>query len=374
MIRIGYLIDTIACDTEGTQKQLLETIKRLDRRFFQPHLICLRTSDWMLSNKLPCPYSVLEYKGFIKFGFIGVLKRLKKLISKNKIDIMQTFFEDPIFVAFCGEVLSRSYPLLLSSRRDMGLGIENQPWYHSIFSVLKPFVNRRFSGIIANCDQVRQYVIDTEKTAIDKIKIIRNGVEIPKKSKKSPQIFNLHEADIWIGMVASLTPVKRHDILLHALVKIKSVLPALKIKVLFLGEGQERFKLEFMAKQLRVDDSICFIGAVPDVDSFLWDIDIGVLCSDREGLSNAVLEYMACGLPIVATAVGGNIEIVSDKNGICVPPGNAEKLADALVKLIENKPLRKKLGEASLSIIRQSYSWNRTMYDLESYYKSILRA
>lgn len=364
---MAFLIDTISCDTAGTQKQLLETIRRLNRHVFDPYLICLFESEWMRKNEVPCPCFVLGYHGFLKLDFGAVIQRLIKFISEQRIEIINTFFEDSIFVAFVGAHLCRTKPVLISSRRDMGLGNENRPWYHSLYTLALPFVNRGFDGIIANSEQVRHYVAEREKTPIEKIEVIRNGVEVPGSAASIPSVFLENDADCWLGIVASLTPVKRHDILLYALEKIKAQLSHEKIRVIILGEGRNYDTLVALAEELQVDTIVHFIGAVNDVYPYLYNLDIGVLCSAREGLSNAILEYMACGLPVVATAVGGNIELVDETNGVCVPPDDPDNLANALMSLICSKQLRERLGAASLDKIKENYSWDKTMDAFESY-------
>jgi len=372
LLSIAYLIDTISSDTAGTEKQLLETIRRIDKNVFEVSLICLWESDWMRSNKLPCACYILGYQGFFSLSFPKVIKRLAGIISEKQIQIVQTFFEDSIFVAWIGSFFTKQQPVLLSSRRDMGLGNQNQPWYHRIYTLLLPLVNKRFPGIIANSRNVRQYAANREKTSVNKFKVIYNGVIIPERPTYIPSIFQKNNGDIWIGVVASLTPVKRHDLLIKAYAIIKKAMPVTKVQILFLGEGKERDKLENMVKRLKVEGNIHFAGAVKDVAAYLYQLDIGVLCSDREGLSNAILEYMACGLPVVATKAGGNTELVDQKNGICVPVGDAITLADALLKLIENKDMRKKMGAASVAKIKQSFSWHTAMTDLEAYYRSLI--
>jgi len=371
-IHIAYLIDTIACDTAGTQKQLLETIRRLDRNTFRPVLVCLYSSSWLDDNLCPCKLFVLGYRGFLKANFLQVLQSLSKLLEDQKIDIVQTFFEDSIFVVYLTGMFGRSGICLLSSRRDMGLGLGNQPWYHGLFAKLLPYVNRKFSGIIANSEQVRYYVSRREKTPVEKIKVIFNGVDIPEKPQYTPIVFKDNSCDLWVGIVASLTPVKRHDLLFKAFAVLLERKQGRRVRMLLLGEGVERKKIEDLARCLGIAEFVHFVGAVRDVPAYLHNIDIGVLCSDREGLSNAILEYMACGLPVVATAVGGNVELVDSENGICVPSDDVQALADALWCLIENDDLRKKLGGGSLIKINRSFSWRRSMVELEAYYKSLV--
>ncbi|MCI5119825.1 MAG: hypothetical protein D3908_01270, partial [Candidatus Electrothrix sp. AUS4] len=179
MIRLAYLIDTISCDTSGTEKQLLEIIERIDKKRFIPHLVCLRESDWMREHSLPCPYTVLAYNGLLKMSLPRVVNKLRRVIVDQKIQLVQTFFEDSIFVAWLATGLGRRNVVLLSSRRDMGLGQGNHPWYHQLFGVLLPFVNKSFDGIVANSYQVREYVTKREKTPQKKIEVIYNGVSFP---------------------------------------------------------------------------------------------------------------------------------------------------------------------------------------------------
>jgi glycosyltransferase involved in cell wall biosynthesis len=369
LIRVAYLIDTIACDTAGTQKQLLETIARLDRRRFAPFLICLRKSEWMRSHRLPCPCQVLGYGGFLDANFLGVVQKLIRHISDARIDIVQTFFEDSIFVGSLGARLGRRRPVLISSRRDMGLGYRNQPWYHKLYPAALWVVNRFFDGIIANSRNVRAYAAKRERVSPDKIAVIYNGIELPTRPDEAPMLFREYTADIWIGIAASLTPVKRHDVLLKAFAKLLREVGGKSIRLVILGEGAERRSLETMARELGLEERVHFEGAVRDVFTYLYQFDIGVLCSDREGLSNAILEYMACGLPVVATSVGGNTELVSETSGICVPPGDERALAAALASLCVDSERRRRMGKQALSTVEARFSWRRCMRDLEAYYE-----
>lgn len=372
-IRIAFLIDSITCDTAGTQKQLLETIRRLDPERFAPCLICLSSSEWLAQNEIPCFCLVLGYQGFIKWSFPGVIKKLVDVIRERRLQIIQTFFEDSVFVGFLAKIFSGNQAVLLSSRRDMGLGRVNQPWYHTLFTMTLPYINRYFEGIVANSEQVRLYVAQREKTKSDKIKVILNGVSIPDKSSDPPTIFLTKSKVVWIGMVASLTPVKRHDVLIRAAAELRFLGVQQEFRVLLLGEGSELDRLKSLVAEFDLENQIYFTGVVKTVSAYLQNLDIGVLCSDREGLSNAILEYMSCGLPVVATAVGGNIELVNEENGIRCPAGDYLAVARALQKLIEDSQLRETLGAGSLRKIKRSFSWSKTIAETESYYQSFVR-
>ncbi|NKE72120.1 glycosyltransferase [Candidatus Manganitrophus noduliformans] len=371
-IKIAYLIDTIICDTAGTEKQLLQIIQRLDRNIFEPSLVCLWKSSWMEMNPLPCEVITLGYRGFIKPNIINVLGRWVDLLRERKFDIVHTFFEDAIFVGYLGALLSRSVPVLLSSRRDMGLG--EQPWYHSAYRQVLPFVNRRFDGIVANSHNLKRYVIERERLSEEKVTVIHNGVSIPLVVAPKPPIFCENRADLWIGIAANLKPVKRIDLFLQAVAKVKAAFPeGFRVRAVVLGAGPKRDALYTLSGFLGLSGDVHFLGAVPDVTPYLQHLDIGVLCSDREGFSNALLEYMSCALPVVATNVGGNAELVDSSNGFCVPPGDPEALAEALIKLALDPVLRKEMGRRSLEKVERTYFWEKTMRELEDYYCGLLK-
>ena len=128
--RIAFVIDTIETDTAGTQRQLLETIRRLDKSRFQPELVCLWESEWMKRNSLPCDASVIGFRGFVKRDSMRMFRKFGRLIDEKGIHIVQTFFEDSIFYTYFGSRFAKTRPKYISSRRDIGLGAANRPWYH----------------------------------------------------------------------------------------------------------------------------------------------------------------------------------------------------------------------------------------------------
>ncbi len=371
-IKIAYLIDTIFSDKAGTEKQLFEIIRRLDRATFDPILVCLYATPWMLQNDLPLNYHILGYSGFIKPNFHQVIKRLARFLQEQQIDIMQTLFLDSIFIGYLGSFFCSPRPVLLSSRRDIGLG-NDEPWYHFLIKAFLPVVNKRFCGIITNSNEVRDYVIKRERTNKEKIKVINNGIELPTEQLDMPDIFPTIKADLWIGITANLKQIKRVDIFLKGLALVKKN-SRVKFHALVLGEGPEKERLSNLAQDLGLSSTVHFMGSVNNVYAYLKYMDIGVLCSDREGLSNAIMEYMASGLPVIATAVGGNTELVDKHNGILVPSGNEDALADALIKLSNDPYMRKEMGKISKMRIMEAFSWDKIMTQWESYYYSMVQS
>lgn len=308
----------------------------------------------------------------MKASFPGVVRRLGRLLDELEASVVHAFFDESIIVAWFGYHLSRCRPALVSSRRDMGLGANNQPWYHRLFPVLLPFVNRSYAGIVTNSENVKRYAARREHTPESKFKVIYNGIDIPGIAAAQFRSSRISGTGPHIGIVASLTPVKRHDVLLEAWALLhQSGLPA-GSELHILGEGPQRQVLEEQVARHGLQSTVLFHGAVTDISDWLYGLDVGVLCSDREGLSNAILEYMAHGLPVIATAVGGNTELVDCDCGILVPPRNPEALAQALAILLNDEGIRRKLGERSRKTIAESFSWERAMGELAGYYSILI--
>ncbi len=368
-IKIAYLIDTISSDLAGTEKQLLEIIRRLDKDVFEPHLICLYSSEWLEENTLPCSLHVLGYNGLTKIGIFKVIRELKNIINEQHINIVQTFFVDSIFVGYLAAIFGDFKPVLLSSRGDIGLG-QDDLWYHTLFKTVQPLINRRFDGIVANSQKVKEYVAKTERIPLEKIMVIHNGIDTQIEDNSIPEVFN-NKAELWIGITANLRPIKRIDIFLKALALLKRD-SKINFHAIVLGEGPHKEALKALTHELGLSTIVHYMGSVKNVYSYLKYLDIGVLCSDREGLSNAIMEYMASGLPVVSTAVGGNTELIDSENGILVPVGDVHALGSALLALAESPKLRERLGRVSLTRIKEQYAWDRIINKWGNYYHSIV--
>lgn len=371
-IRIAYLIDTIHSLNAGTEKQLLGIIQRLDRDVFEPSLICLRKSPWMEKNKLHLEVFVLEYRGLLKPNIGKVLVSLMNIIRRQRFQIIQTFFEDSVLIGYLGAVLSGMDPVLLSSRRDIGMGNE-EPWYHALYKKIYPFLFKGFDGIVVNSESVSRYTRQIAGIPEEKIRVIHNGISVQDKTEVVPSIFQDSHADVWIGITANLKPIKRLDVFVQAFQELVHMVDNFTVRAIVLGEGAQRTSLIGMIRDYDLASHVFFVGSVDDVIPFLQNCDIGVLCSDREGFSNAIIEYMACGLPVVATRVGGNVELVDETNGICIPPGDPHALALALSRLCSSGELRRRLGAESKQKVLRQYSWDGIMNEWENYYHSVVR-
>ena len=164
--------------------------------------------------------------------------------------------------------------------------------------------------------------------------------------------------------------VKRIDLFIQAAAIVTKKYPEIKWHIL--GDGHLKPELEKMVCELGlVNKQVIFAGRRSDVGVYLKGMDVGVLCSDSEGLSNALLEYMLAGIPVIATDVGGNSElIIHQETGLLIPANDKKALADALVMLIENTVLRQHLAEGGHAKVLAEYGWQQSVNSYEKYYRS----
>jgi glycosyltransferase involved in cell wall biosynthesis len=170
--------------------------------------------------------------------------------------------------------------------------------------------------------------------------------------------------------VANLRPVKGIDVLVRAAARVVAEQPHARFRVA--GQGEQRPELERLIGQLRLSNRFELAGPTADVPAFLAGVDVSVLPSHAEGMSNALLEYMAAGRPVVATAVGANAQLLrGGEVGLLVPPGNDTVLADGIRRLVRDPVEALRLGQAARTHVAEHYSRDAMRDRFESFYQRL---
>jgi len=192
---------------------------------------------------------------------------------------------------------------------------------------------------------------------------LRNGVDVAAIPFES-----VAEQVSDIGIVGNMTrAVKRTDLFIKAAAIVAKKYPGMRFHII--GEGHLRPMLEDLARSEGVINNMIFTGALKDVANYLSRLQVGVICSDSEGLSNALIEYMLAGAVPIATAVGGNPELVTnEETGLLVPVNDPAALASAMLRLIEVPALRKQCALNARKHIEENYSWRKCLVAHDEYY------
>ena len=201
---------------------------------------------------------------------------------------------------------------------------------------------------------------------------IYNGVDTefysPNGSRKRTRArLDISPSTFVIGTVGRLDPIKDHPTLLRAFEDIQKRIS--NAVLLIVGDGPERKRLEALAGK-----GVFFLGNRSDVPELLKALDVFVLPSQNEGISNTILEAMATALPVVATNVGGNPELVDESTGFLVEPGDFQSMASALVRYLENPDLRTRHGRAGREKVIREFIIEKMVRSYEEVYERVSRA
>ena len=201
--------------------------------------------------------------------------------------------------------------------------------------------------VVANADAVREVCIREEGCDPDRVVVVRNGLDtahfdaLARQPLQAP--LPLEDGDVPVAVIGNLWRVKGHRALVEAATEIVARIP--RVKFLCAGEGPERDFLERRIAGLGLENTVHLLGHRLDIPAILSRSRAACLCSSAEGLSNALMEAMASSLPIVATSVGGNPELVRPgENGLLVPFGDARALSTALVQLLSDPAAAAEMG------------------------------
>jgi glycosyltransferase involved in cell wall biosynthesis len=203
------------------------------------------------------------------------------------------------------------------------------------------------------------------------VTIIPNGVDLarfsPREAGSNP------ENGLVVGAMSNLRPEKGLADLIRALGIVRDL--GLKGRVVIYGEGPSRGELETLISGLNLDHWVSLPGTTKEPEAALRNLDVFVLPSVSESCSNALMEAMATGLPVIATAIGGNPTLVeADRTGLLVPPGDAAALARAIARLIEDRDLAARLGERARAQAHRLFSMELMVSRTEELYARSLGA
>jgi glycosyltransferase involved in cell wall biosynthesis len=382
-IKILYVIGTL--DVGGTERQLVALVTRLDRRRFEPTVCCL-TAGGPLETGLRdagIPVTAIGFRGLrpslgLNFIFrlpamLAELARFGRLVRREHPDIVHGFLFWAYVLAAPAARLA-FVPTVLASRRSLGL-FKAGKWH---YLWLERLTNRLTDLVVANSEAVKADAIRQERLDPDKVLVIHNGVDLGQFSPgaAAPHVrreLRIPTAAKVVTVVANFIHYKGHEAFLSAWQIVVRKLPG--SVALLVGDGPLRLASEARAADLGVAESVRFLGIRDDVTALLSAADVVVHPSQQEGFSNAILEAMAAGRPVVTTAVGGNSEaVVHEETGLLVPVDDSDAMAAAMLRLLEHPAEAAALGAAGRSRIEAHFDLRGTVRAYERLYERLASA
>lgn len=362
-MKIALLIDSLHSVAAGSERQIFKLAEGLTQAGHQVHLYLLRHTQFTRTlTDFPCPISSLDIGRIASLSALKCMAALRKQLVAEGVSVVHAYFPDACLLA----PLSLKCPQIriITSRRDMGLIYQGKPAW--LYSLLKG----RTDKIVANSQAVADHVSACEQLPAGKTAVIYNGIEDFDFASSTAEPIYKHPDSIKVILVANIKPVKRTLDAVMAVHMLKAA--RYPIELVLAGEPQDTTYVEQIKDYIeahKLTDNVHWLGQVAEPRRLLSQAHIGLLVSESEGLSNTIMEYMQAGLPVIATNVGGNPELVRhEQNGLLIERGQVQQLADAIFTLSNQPDLICRYGENGKERIQREFSLRALVVQHEALY------
>jgi glycosyltransferase involved in cell wall biosynthesis len=345
----------------GTERQLAEIAKALDRSEFEPHVGCFEAEGFRADELRAAGVPVIRFpiRSFLRPTVFSGAMALGRYVQDQRIQIVHTF---DVPLNLFGVPAARFYraPHVISSQRAL--------------RALTPGLRRRLlrltdqmaDAIVVNSEAVRRDLVETDHVPPRLIHLCYNGIDADEFHPGTHR----NQAPLIISVICALRVEKGIETLIEAFARLG---PRPDVRLRIIGKGPALPALEGLAAQLQLGDRCVFAPATNSVADALREIDIFVLPSLSESFSNSLMEAMACRCCVVASRVGGNTELIADgESGLLFPAGDSSALAACLERLVGNGDLRCRLATAGHCLIREHFTIARAAETMAGIYHSVL--
>ena len=369
-IVVVYVIDNMRLG--GTELNAVRTAEHLDRERFELRVVCLG-EDGPLTERyraLGVPVVNMPIRSFYGRSMLHSGMRFVRYVRAARADLVHAHdVYSNIFMAVWARVAG--VPVTVASRR----------WWNSLpnrkLQVGSKFAFRRASAVLANSQQVAATLL-TDGVEPSKVWTITNfaddsafGIASDGERQQLRRTWGAADEAIVIGCVARMDPVKDHVGLVRAFAAVHQREP--RTHLVLVGDGEMRPVLESQVRAAGLERAVHFTGELRNGRNHHRGFDVSVLASRSEGFPNTLVEAMAAGRPVVATAVGGSIDAVEhETTGLLVPPADSTALTDALLRMVKDAVLRETLGREGFRRAQERYRASRIVGAVSDMYCQLL--
>ncbi|HVN19463.1 MAG TPA: glycosyltransferase [Dongiaceae bacterium] len=352
------MIDSL--QTGGSERQFVALTRSLDRNQFRVSLGCIQPIGPLVQG--------LELAHFPLGGSLYGIRSLR-----SRIDISRHMRRNHASIAHAFDFYSNltlipaaklaGIPVVIGSQRQLGDLLTNSQ------SRAQTMMFRWCDAVVCNSHAAASRLID-DGLPKNKTRVIWNGI--------GPEVFAsivpaLPKRPGWrrVGMIARMNSrAKNHSLFLRAAARVLTLVA--NVEFVLVGDGPLRLELEREAASLGLGERVKFLGDRRDIPAMLGSLDITALPSDSESLSNAIIESMAAGVPVVATNVGGNSELLAHDRGTLVAPRDEAGLAAAIIRLLQDNAMQERMGHASRVFAEENFTLDKMRRSHEQLYMELL--
>lgn len=301
----------------------------------------------------------------------ALIKRFAQLMTDIKVDVVQAHQYTPYFYTVMAALYSKRHPRVIFTEHG-----RHQPdkvrGKRVVFNTLMRPFTAKYTGV---AQFSKDSLVQFEKIPAHRIDVIYNGIDLSRFPKQYSQSEKRKQLGLpldrtLIGIIARFDPIKDHKSLIDAIALLLNKVP--DTQLLIVGDGPIRQELEDQVAQLKLSDSVRFLGMRSDVPDILMALDVFVLPSIMEATSVTLLEAMAASTPVVATRAGGNKEVVVDgTTGLLVPVSQPPALADALATLLTDRSTADAMGKAARKRVEDNFTFEMMIDKHEHMYREL---
>jgi glycosyltransferase involved in cell wall biosynthesis len=348
-------------ETGGSERQFAALAGALSRRSFHVLLGCIRRRGRFQEGLGEVP----EFRlGGSLYGLRSVLARIQlaRHLRKNGAAIAHAFdFYSNMTLIPTARLAG--VPVVIGSLRQLGDLLSRKQFQ----AQLELF--RLCDSVVCNSRAAAERLIERGLPE-RRVTVIGNGLA-PEAFVATDLVRPRSAQILRVGMIARMNAgYKNHRAFLGAAARLAGRLSG--VEFVLVGDGPLRFQLERLVEDLGIRDRVQFLGDRRDIPTVLATLDVSVVPSDSESLSNVVLESMAAGAAVVATSVGGNPELIGGERGLLVPPNDEAALAAAIERLLDHQGLRTELAQNAREFVRVNFSLQRMQESYEALYEKLL--
>jgi glycosyltransferase involved in cell wall biosynthesis len=358
-IRVALLIDTLR--PAGAEKQLVTVATGLDRRRFEPRVVCLTDTGPYEAALREAAVPVMPIGKRHKVGALA-FRRLRALLRRERPHVLHSWM---FTCNLYGRLAARGLPIATLAS-EVAADVTKSAVRLAIDRWLAPSTD----AVYVNSSVVARFYHERCGIPLEKLVVIPNGVRVPLMARVSRAALGVPE-DAFVACCAGrLSPEKGFDRVVEALAA--PALSGRNVQLVIAGDGPSRGALAALAATRGVASRVHLLGHRPDLPGVLQAADAFVLSSLHEGMSNALMEAMALGLACVSTPVGGVEELLSHgESGLVVPAASAEPIAAALAQLMDVPGLARRLGGAARERMARDFSLEANVRRFEALYQML---
>lgn len=350
----------------GAEQVVIQLAAGLDRNRFDPFICCLDEPGPFAAQAESLDLEVVSLgkRGPVDLRVIG---RLRRLLVRREVDVVHTHLWG---ADLWGRLAARfsGTEVVVSTAHNV------DTWKKGYHLWLDRRLARWTTRLVAVSKPVQEFY-EARRVGAGRWDVIHNGIPSGERSRPEASMaaLGIRKSDRVVALVGRLVPAKAPGVFLEAIARAAVKVPS--IKALVIGDGPLRPEVEAQVERLGLDGRVVLTGLRRDARELAAGADVVAFSSEREGLSIAMLEAMAAGVPVVATRVGGTPELIeSGVTGELVPPGDPEALADGLVRMLRSSDEAEALARAARERVEALFSFEKMVKAYEQVYASQLVA